>query len=134
MNLKNQVVAEKDIFIDFIQNYPSGKPVTMVNILKFKDLVADGSESGADAYKRYSQNVAPLLQQVGGKILWGGRVRKTVIGDLESKPDLFLIVEYPSKEAFIKMSTSDAYKKIGDDRTIALEYGGLLATDSLPMG
>lgn len=134
MNLQNQVTAEKDTFIDFMQNYPSSTPVTMVNIMKFKDKVEDGSESGADAYKRYSQNVAPLLHKVGGKMIWGGRVRKTIIGDSTGEPDLFLIVEYPSKEAFIQMTSSQEYKKIAGDRTIALEYGGLLATDSLPFG
>jgi len=132
MNLDNQVTARKETFMDFIHNYPSGTPVTMVNILKFKDLVEDGSESGSDAYKRYSQNVSPLVTKVGGKMIWGGRVRKTIIGDSDGEPDLFLIIEYPSKEAFIKMSTSEEYKKIGGDRTIALEYGGLFATDSLP--
>lgn len=132
MNLHNQVSAEKETFMDFIHTYPSGTPVTMVNILKFKELVDGGTESGADAYKRYSQNVAPLVAKVGGKMIWGGKVRKTIIGDSSEEPDLFLIVEYPSKEAFIQMSTSEEYKKIGGDRTIALEYGGLFATDSLP--
>ena len=38
---------------------------------------------------------------------------------------------YPSKEAFIEMSTSEAYKKISHDREISLEYGGLLATETI---
>jgi len=29
------------------------------------------------------------------------------------------------------MSTSEAYAKIGNDREIALEYGGLIATESM---
>ena len=131
MQLTDQVMATKEVFLDFIQNYPSNTPVVMVNILKFKTKSGKGDETGEEAYARYGRNVSILVEKVGGKIIWGGKVMKTIIGDATTQPDQILIVRYPSKEAFIEMSTCDAYRLIGGDREIALEYGGLLATESL---
>ena len=67
----------------------------------------------------------------GGKAIWAGNVTQTVIGDYTSQPDRILIVYYPSKEAFIEMATSEAYAEIKEDREIALEYGGLIATETI---
>ena len=131
MHLTNQVTPPKEKFVDFIKNYPSQTPLVMLNILKFKSKSGNGEESGETAYNRYSKNVAPLVEKVGGKAIWAGNVKQTVIGDYNVQPDRILIVYYPSKEAFIEMSTSEAYLKIGDDRKIALEYGGLIATESI---
>lgn len=131
MNLTNQVMATKEDFVDFIKNYPSQTPVVMVNILKFKAKSGNGDETGKAAYNRYSNNTAPLLAAVGGKLVWAGKVNKTIIGDTTDQPDRMLIISYPSKEAFIKMTTSEAYLKISHDRELALEYGGLMVTETL---
>ena len=131
MHLTNQVTAPKENFVDFIKNYPSGTPLVMLNILKFKAQSGKGDETGERAYNRYSRNVAPLLKKVGGKAIWAGNVTQTVIGDYTSQPDRILIVYYPSKEAFIEMATSEAYAEIKEDREIALEYGGLIATETI---
>ena len=130
MHLTDQVLATKEQFVDFIKNYPSQTPLVMVNILKFKELTEDG-RTGAEAYKTYSREVSPLVEKVGGKFIWGGKVKKTIVGDPSDQPDSFLIVYYPSKEAFIEMSTSKEYEAIGHHRHSALEYGGLIATESI---
>lgn len=131
MHLTNQVMATTEAFVDFIQNYPSQTPLVMLNILKFKERTGDEQETGEEAYSRYAQNVAPLVAKAGGKVLWAGNVQRTLIGDLEVRPDRILAVYYPSKEAFVEMATSDAYAKIGGDREKALEYGGLLVTETM---
>jgi len=101
-----------------------------VNILKFKDLTEDG-RTGEEAYETYSKHVTVLLEKIGGKAIWAGKTKQTVIGDYENQPDMFLVVYYPSKEAFIKMSTSEEYKAIGHHRHSSLEYGGLIATETV---
>jgi len=131
MHLTNQVMATKEAFVDFIKNYPSGIPVVMLNILKFKSKVDDGTTTGKQSYNDYSRVVAPLLDKVGGKVLWAGKVNSTIIGDLNDRPDRILVVEYPSKEAFVEMSTSEEYAKISHLRELALEYGGLVATETI---
>jgi len=130
MHLTNQVLAPTEKFVDFIKNYPSQTPLCMLNILKFKDQTDDG-KTGKEAYKIYSAKVAPLLEKVGGKMMWGGNVKQTVIGDYTTQPDLILVVYYPSKEAFIEMTTSKEYEAISHHRHEALEYGGLMATETL---
>ena len=130
MHLTNQVLAPKDEFVDFIKNYPSQTPLCMLNLLKFKDKTADG-KTGEEEYNTYSKKVTPLLEKVGGRMIWAGNVTKTIIGDYSSQPDRILVVYYPSKEAFIEMSTSKEYEAIGHHRHLSLEYGGLIATETI---
>lgn len=131
MKLTNQVTPEREEFLKFIQSYPSNTPLVMVNILKFKEKSGNGDETGEEAYLRYSQNMTGLLTKAGAKIIWMGKVNATVIGDYEDQPDMIALVSYPSKEAFVAMSTSSEYEVIGKDRKIALEYGGLLASSTI---
>lgn len=131
MNLVNQVMAEKETFVDFMKNYPSGTPVVMLNILKFKTMLDDGSRSGKESYNDYSRAVDPLLKKVGGKLLWAAKVKSIIIGDQNDRPDRILVVEYPNKEAFVEMTTSEEYAKISHLREFALEYGGLMATETI---
>lgn len=130
MNLTNQVLAPKEQFVDFIKNYPSQTPLVMMNILKFKDWTEDG-RTGQEAYQTYSKLVTPLLEKVGGKAIWSGNTKQTIIGDYTNQPDSFLVVYYPSKEAFIEMCTSKEYKAIGHHRHDSLVYGGLIATETI---
>lgn len=131
MLLNNQIVATGEQIKALAQDYPKNTPVVMVNLLRFKEKTEKGNESGQEAYMRYSQNVLPLLEKVGGKILWSGQVNMTVIGDAEGQPDMVIIVEYPSVQNFLAMATSPEYQEIKEDREIALEYGGLLASSTL---
>jgi len=44
---------------------------------------------------------------------------------------MVFLVEYPTVDHFLKMVANPAYQKIANDRTIALEYGGLIACQTL---
>ena len=134
MLLNNQVVPTKEQFVTFMKTYPKDEPVVMINLLKFKEKSGKGEESGREAYKRYGKNVQRLLDKVGGKVLWAGEVNMTVIGDPTDHPDMVAIVEYPSAQKFVEMSTSAEYQPIGVDREISLTYGGLLASSTSSLG
>ena len=131
MNLTNQVTASKEEFVKFIKEYPSNTPITMVNILKFKDKSGRGDETGKEAYLKYSKNMEPLVKAAEGKVLWMGNMTQTIIGDYSTQPDMILIVSYPSKEHFIAMCTTPEYEEISKDRKLALEYGGLIASNTI---
>ena len=131
MNLTNQVNASKEEFVKFIKEYPSNTPITMVNILKFKEKSGRGDETGKEAYLKYSKNMQPLMEAAEGKVLWMGNMAQTLIGDYESQPDMIIIVSYPSKENFIAMTTTPKYEEISKDRKVALEYGGLIASNTI---
>lgn len=127
MQLTNEINPTK-AQIEELQNYPADTPVAMLNLVKYKAKTGSGEESGKAAYARYSKNVVPMLQAVGGKVLYMGTVAQTFIGDTGDQPDLVLLVQYPNVQAFFAMITNPTYLEIAKDRKIALEYGGLMVT------
>lgn len=114
--------------LEALLSYPADQEVVMINLLKFKPRVDGSTESGEEAYKRYMMKTAPHLKKVGGRLLWKGTVTHVVIGDGDFKPDTILLVAYPSVQKFLEMVTNPDYLDIARDRSIALEFGGLLAS------
>lgn len=112
-----------------LQSYPKNTPVTMLNILKFKAKTNSG-ETGKEAYARYFKNAGPFVAKAGAKLIWKGQVHTTLIGNLDNQPDVVFLVEYPSVDHFFAMVTNPDYQKIASDRSLALEYGGLIACQS----
>ncbi len=110
-----------------LMKYPRDTPLTMVNILKFKAKTDNGNESGKVAYARYLKNVQPFIAKAAAKLIWKGTVASTIIGDLNDQPDMIFLIEYPSANHFLKMVSNPEYQKVAKDRTIALDYGGLIA-------
>ena len=114
-----------------LMTYPKNTPIVMTNIIKFKSLTENGNETGKDAYMRYYKNVQPFIAKAEAKLIWKGAVTSTVIGDSSDQPDMILIVEYPTVDHFIQMATNPEYQKVAIDRTMALEYGGLIASKTI---
>ena len=85
--------------------WPEDTPVCMVNILRFKD----GKER---AYKNYSREVFKLVEKIGGKIVFSSKLDSMLIGEIPKDYHQIAIVEYPSRKAFIEMSSSEEYEKI----------------------
>ena len=110
-----------------LMSYPQDMPVVMTNIIKFKSKTNNGNETGQEAYMRYFKNVYPLVAKAEAKVIWKGTVATTVIGDTQNEPDMIFLVEYPTVQHFLNMISNPEYQKISIDRTIALEYGGLIA-------
>lgn len=128
MLLTNQIHPTAEQFQELVNNYPKDQPVVMINILRYKDKTGNGDETGEMAYARYGQHVLPFMKKVKARLLWRGTVHNTVIGDTKGAPQVVLLVEYPSIQNFIKMTTDPDYLKIAKDRTLGLEYGGLMAS------
>ena len=129
MNLSNHIHPTKEQFRNLVAHYPKDTPVTMINILKFKDKTEAGNESGADAYARYGQNVIPFMKKVNAQLLWKGTINSILIGGAEDKAHTILLVRYPTLQHFIDMTSDPEYVKISKDRSIALVYGGLWACE-----
>lgn len=102
---------------------PADEPVVMINLLQFR---ADGGRQG---YIRYTQEVTPHLQRVGGTVRYAGASPSMVIGDGE-KPwwDAIIVVEYPSPAAFLDMVSNEDYLKVHEHRAAGLDRGDLVAT------
>ncbi|PCH53921.1 MAG: DUF1330 domain-containing protein [Flavobacteriaceae bacterium] len=119
-----------DAQLNQLKTYPVNKPITMLNILRFKKLTTT-NKTGQEAYARYFKNAAPFVAKAKAKLIWKGNVHTSVIGDLDNQPHLVFLVEYPSVASFFEMVSNPEYQKVATNRSIALEYGGLIACETV---
>jgi uncharacterized protein (DUF1330 family) len=93
-------------------------PVTMLNLVKYRERAADGDGTGRDAYQRYASRASGYVERVGGKALWAGILAEAALdeGDNDTDWDWGLLVWYPSRRAFLDMVTSDDYLAANEHR------------------
>lgn len=106
---------------DELRRRAADGPVVMLNLLDFKP------DGGAERYAEYGVAVEPLLDRARGKIVFAGNATGALIGP--SGWDLVVLVEYPSRQAFLDMITSPEYLAIAHLRTESLERGELHPLD-----
>jgi uncharacterized protein (DUF1330 family) len=109
-------------------------PVVMLNLLRFAERTGgdgNGAQSGRDSYERYGDRVRSMLEKAGGRILWQGRADSVVIGGEGDDWDAVILVEYPSRKAFIEMTSSPKYQEVSKDRTAGLADSRLIAMTEL---
>jgi uncharacterized protein (DUF1330 family) len=117
----SDIRPNKQQFLDLMNAADAG-PVVMLNLLKFKP------REGASEYNKYGDSVVQMVEARGGKVLWLGKVDQTLIGDLDADAwDAIALVQYPSRKAFIEMTTSKEYDAAHEHRESGLERTVLLA-------
>ena len=110
---------------------PDRGPVVMINLLKFRASVG-GDGSGAAEYRRYGDVALEMIAAQGGRLLWAGTGDQVLIGDAEQHWDAVLLVEYPSRKAFIEMVSSPEYLAAHEHRERALERTVVIACTPAP--
>lgn len=94
----------------------------MLNLVRYREHSTDGDGSGLDAYLRYSRGFVPLLKRCGGTILWAGDVTGVAIGDDGADDwDYAVLVQYPDRQTFVDVMTSDDYAAINPHRLAGLD-------------
>lgn len=136
MNVVNAVLPPMQQAVEFF-GAPEDGPFVMVNLLKFKPKAeyADGSDahlSGREAYARYGEEVAKLVEGLGGKVRYSGEVTGLMIGEVEDLWDMVALAEYPSLAAFREMALSPAMHAIEHHRVAGL--AGQLNIKTKPRG
>jgi len=116
----------------------SGDPVVMVNLLKFrpKAVYPDGRPSeltGRQAYDLYAAAMQKVIEENGGRLLFGGDVASLVIGEVGELWDTCVLVEYPSAAAFAAIVTSPEVAEIGVHRVAGLEGQLLIRATQLAL-
>jgi uncharacterized protein (DUF1330 family) len=102
----------KELNEDLVRTLPDTGPVVMVNLVRFHAAALDGGGSGWDAYTRYSRLFMPLLKACGGTILWSGNAEGLAYGALAGPGwDYVVLVQYPSRAAFLQTVTSADYEQ-----------------------
>jgi len=123
---------DQEKFPDILAKIPQGKPIIMINLLKFRDKARypDGSIacSGREAYQAYTKIASKTLAEIGGEMFWRGLVCGCPIAPEGEAWDEALLIKYPSIEAFNKMLAMPEYQKGAVHRSAALEDSRLIAT------
>ena len=96
---------------------PDDKPVTMLNLMRFRERSLDGNGSGWDAYLRYSALAIKLIKARAGTIIWTGNAEAVALGVPDRhRWDYVALVRYPSRAAFLDMMKSAEYAAANVER------------------
>ncbi len=87
--------------LEKVRNSPPG-PIVLLNLLKYRE------EGGREAFGRYGGVTAPLIQDAGGQVLFGGKAGAVLTGSNTEWDDV-LVVRFPSAEKFLGMIESETY-------------------------
>jgi uncharacterized protein (DUF1330 family) len=111
--------------------HPDDGPVVMLNLLKFKeqasdfkaraDDAGDTAATGEQAYRAYGDTAVAMIEERGGQVIWAGRADQILIGDVTEDWDQVLLVQYPSRAAFLDMVSQPAYLEAHEHRESGLE-------------
>jgi uncharacterized protein (DUF1330 family) len=124
MQVINEVYPNEEQLKGFSEPGPDG-PIYMVNLLKFRARAEypDGRESalsGEQAYALYGDGVTKLLAEVGGAVVFDGRVERLMLGEVEELWDRVAIAMYPSRAAMLEMMSSPGMQEIAIHRQAGL--------------
>lgn len=97
---------------------PRDMPIEMLNLLRFREVAAYPAGhaqagkglTGADAYRLYGTDSAPVFSRVGGSIVYAGKPQCVVIGPDAETWDSMFVARYPHAGAFLEMVTDPAYR------------------------
>ena len=125
MEVKNAVMPNDQQMTGFLEE-GKDQPIYMVNLLKFKGkaVYPDKRETdltGEEAYAIYSQEVGKHLEKVGGKPIFGGKVARLMLGEVEDLWDVVAIAMYPNRKAMLDMISDPEYIKSAQHRAAGLE-------------
>ena len=132
----NHIDPTKEAFAAFRANDRPG-PIQMLNLVRLRARASypDGREAtGAEAYKAYATESAPVFQRLGGAIVWRGKFEQMLIGPAEERWDLCFIAQYPSLAAFVEMIRDPVYREAVKHRQAAVEDSRLVRLAPGPAG
>lgn len=110
-------------------------PVTMLNMLRFRDVADYGATpdlapaepiTGRQAYDLYIEHTLPFLHESGGSLALLGDGGHFFIGPVDERWDLVMVVRQSSIEDFFAFAENEAYLEGIGHRTAALVDSRLL--------
>ena len=115
------------------RDHPRKGAIHMINLLKFRERaqyqdgeVEDGDISGREAYVRYGAAVGRIVASLGGRIVWSGQPEVVFIGDDGDLWDEVVVVEYPSRDAFLQMIAMPEHQAAHFHREAGLAHQQLI--------
>ncbi len=119
--------------LDALREATDEGPVTMLNLVKYRDQSSDGDGTGREAYTPYTSLAQELVESRGGKVLWAGVIGEAALseGDGDVDWDWGLLVYYPNRAAFIDMVTSPEYLAANEHRRSGVAKHMILSSKTL---
>ncbi len=121
--------------IDQLERSTDDGPVTMINLVKYRDRSLDGDGSGREAYQRYTQRAQEYVESRGGRVLWAGVVGEAALQDGltddEVDWDWALLVYFPNRAAFIDMVKIPDYLAANEQRLNGVAKHAILTSRTL---
>lgn len=120
--MTGHIDPERDQFEAF-KALPRDTALNMLNLVRVRDRAAypDGRDaSGHEAYQAYGRESRPVLEKVGGSILWRGTFETMLIGPSDERWDYAFIAFYPNAGAFLAMVTDPVYREAVTHRQAAV--------------
>ena len=117
--------------------------VVMLNLLRFREvadyadhpeLAPDEPISGREAYQQYIEFTEPFLAESGGELVFLGEGGHFLIGPMDEKWDVVMLVRQKSVADFIAFASNEAYLTGIGHRTAALADSRLLPLVELANG
>ncbi len=125
-------MSSSNFNVDVLRESTDEGPVTMINLIKYREKSLDGNGTGREAYARYTAPVQKLVEARGGQVLWAGPVAEAALhegGDVDW--DWALLVYYPSRAAFIDMAASPEFLAANEHRMNGVEKHIIMASKTL---
>ncbi|GAB4307100.1 MAG: hypothetical protein Kow0058_19110 [Roseovarius sp.] len=127
---------------DLFKALERDRPIEMLNLVRLRETaaypaghaLAEAGLSGAQAYRRYGEETAPILARLGGAILWRGEMQAMLIGPASERWDHLFVARYPSTHAFLEMLTDPAYRVAVVHRQAAVATSRLIRCAPLGPG
>jgi uncharacterized protein (DUF1330 family) len=114
------ITPNADQFRELVSS-PDEGPVVMLNLLKYKERSDAGDRTGEAEYRSYGDAAVTMIEARGGRVLWAGRADQILIGDPAQDWDHVLLVQYPSRAAFVDMVVQPTYQEAHRHRESGLE-------------
>ena len=117
-------------------------PIEMLNLVQFRDHasypadheMAKAGLTGSEAYRLYGTHTLPVLERVGGSILWRGAFETMLIGPSDEAWDATFIARYPTAHAFLAMISDPDYQRAVVHRQAAVATSRLIRCAPAPGG
>ncbi len=131
--MTNYIDPEREQFESF-KSLDRDRPIEMLNLVKFRNQsvypvdheLAKAGLTGAEAYRLYGTETAPIISRLGASITWRGTFQTVLIGPTAETWDEMFIARYPTAHAFLEMVTDPAYQKAVIHRQAAVETSRLI--------
>ena len=110
---------------------PPEAPLAALNLFRFRERAcyqagdpefgsSQAEVAGVEAYQRYGRIAGPMIEELGGRVVFSTAVDQIMIGPAEPDWDLAAIMYFPTRRAFMEMLADTSFQRASRHRKAAL--------------